>query len=203
MRDHLIGDDHRDRDRDQRLSEVLALVPAQEELLDQDSEDGDDRHRDEERDDPFPRVDVGRLNGEALSRHPLLDLVRDVGAEEVEGAVRHVDGAHEAEDEGEAARDDEEEPGERDRVEQGVDESPGVVDRGAGVGRSPPTRTEFVNGFRKDDHVEQHESHEKPDGELGGELPDVELGGLIVHAETNLTTNRDGYNSERAIIDSF
>ncbi len=31
--EHLVGEDDRDRDRDQRLAQILALVPAQEELL--------------------------------------------------------------------------------------------------------------------------------------------------------------------------
>ena len=31
--EHLVGDDDRGRDRDQRLAQLLALVPAQEELL--------------------------------------------------------------------------------------------------------------------------------------------------------------------------
>ena len=33
MGDDLVGDDHRDRDRDQRLAQLLTLVPAQERLL--------------------------------------------------------------------------------------------------------------------------------------------------------------------------
>ena len=46
------------------------------------------------------------------------DLVGgDDVAEQVEGAVGHVDDAHEAEDEGEAARDDEERARERQRVQ--------------------------------------------------------------------------------------
>ena len=62
----------------------------------------------------FTSLDCDR---EALPRHPLLDLVGDVAAEQVERAVGHVDDAHQAEDEGEAARDDEERGGEGDRVE--------------------------------------------------------------------------------------
>ena len=42
MGEHLVGDDDRDRDRDQRLAQLLALVPAQEDLLD-DEADGADR----------------------------------------------------------------------------------------------------------------------------------------------------------------
>ena len=42
---HLIGEDHRDRHRDQGLAEILALVPAQEHLLDDEAEDGGDQRR--------------------------------------------------------------------------------------------------------------------------------------------------------------
>jgi len=49
---------------------------------------------------------------EAPAHHlVLLKLVTQVGAEQVEGAVRHVDDAHQPEDEGEAAGDDEVEAG--------------------------------------------------------------------------------------------
>lgn len=43
-----------------------------------------------------------------------------------QGAVRHVDDAHEPEDEGEAARDDEEQPSERDRIEQDPEKPAGL-----------------------------------------------------------------------------
>ena len=33
VHDDLVGHDHRDRDRDQRLAQLLALVPAQQHLL--------------------------------------------------------------------------------------------------------------------------------------------------------------------------
>ena len=58
MREHLVGEDDRDRDRDQRLTEVLALVPAQEQLLHHHSHRGDDERRDDRRHDPMRQVDL-------------------------------------------------------------------------------------------------------------------------------------------------
>ena len=107
VRDDLVGDDHRDGDRYQRLPEILALVPAQKQLLHAETDDRDDAHGDEQRHDPLERVDLAGLEAEAGAGHPLLHLVGDVAAEEVQGAVRHVHDAHEPEDEREAARDDE------------------------------------------------------------------------------------------------
>ena len=44
--EHLVGEDDRDGDRDERLAQVLALVPAQEHLLHDQPHDGhDDRRR--------------------------------------------------------------------------------------------------------------------------------------------------------------
>jgi hypothetical protein len=48
----------------------------------------------------------------------LLHLQREVAAEQVERAVRHVDDAHQTEDQREAAGDDEEQGGERHAVER-------------------------------------------------------------------------------------
>ena len=70
------------------------------------------------RHDPLERVHLARLEREPGSRHPLLNLVGDVATEEVERAMRHVDDAHEPEDQREAARDDEEQARERQPVEQ-------------------------------------------------------------------------------------
>ena len=47
-----------DRDRDQRLAQVLALVPAQEELLHEQPDAGDDGDRGERRDDPLREADL-------------------------------------------------------------------------------------------------------------------------------------------------
>ena len=41
MRDDLVGDDHRERDGDQRLAEILSLVPPEECLLNDESEPAD------------------------------------------------------------------------------------------------------------------------------------------------------------------
>ena len=57
MGEHLVGDDHRDRDRDQRLAQLLALVPAQEDLLDDEADDTDHADRHERGEDPLPGVD--------------------------------------------------------------------------------------------------------------------------------------------------
>ena len=47
----------RDRDRDQRLAQVLARVPAQEQLLDGDADDADQQHgASTQRDDPADEV---------------------------------------------------------------------------------------------------------------------------------------------------
>ena len=54
--DHLVGEDHRDRDRDQRLAKLLALIPAKEHLLDTESEGADQEPGDERREEPLPEV---------------------------------------------------------------------------------------------------------------------------------------------------
>ena len=70
VRDHLVGDDHGDGDREQRLAEILSLVPAQQRLLDDNPDHGDDRGGDEHREHPLPGGDVGARDREAaLSRH--------------------------------------------------------------------------------------------------------------------------------------
>jgi hypothetical protein len=35
VHDHLVGEDRRDRDRDERLAQILTLVPAQQRLMDE------------------------------------------------------------------------------------------------------------------------------------------------------------------------
>ena len=119
--EHLVGEDDRDRDRDQRLAQLLALVPAQ------------------ERPAASPRPTTPTSSapmsvGSTQLRRLTWSLVRpntapsptqwrcsferDVAAEQEEGAVRHVDDAHQAEDQREAARDDEVEPGRGDAVQR-------------------------------------------------------------------------------------
>ena len=56
--EHLVGEDHRDRQRDQRLAQLLALVPAQEHLVHHEPDDRGDRRADEQRHDPRQHVDV-------------------------------------------------------------------------------------------------------------------------------------------------
>ena len=84
---------------------------------------------DEQRDDPLRHRDLVGFDVAGLADHPLLHVDRDVGGEQEERAVGHVDGAHQPEDEGEAGRDDEQQAGERQSVEQGDDELSRLVDR--------------------------------------------------------------------------
>ena len=103
--EHLIGEDEGERDRDQRLAELLALVPAQEDEIEGEADEADDERRGDDADAPAHDVVA-------------LELECGIGAQQVERAVGHVDDSHEAEDEREAARDDEVEaregePGER------------------------------------------------------------------------------------------
>ena len=130
--EHLVGEDHRDGQRDQRLAQLLALVPAQEHLEDHQPDDRRDRRADEQRDDPRQHVDV--LGGDValLADHPLLDLDGDVGGEQEQRAVGHVDRAHQAEDQREPGGDDEVQPGRGQPVEEGDDELAGFADGRAG-----------------------------------------------------------------------
>ena len=100
-----------------------------------------------------------RREREALAGHRLLDLVGDVAAEEVERAVGHVHDPHQPEDQGEAARDDEEGRRERDRVEDDLQERRRVVDRRPELRRAPAPRAE-LDRFRDEEHVEEREEHE-------------------------------------------
>ena len=129
VREHLVGEDDRDRDRDQRLAQVLALRPAEEELLHHEARGCDDCDPDERRQDPVREVDLRALQAEgaSLADHAPLDRERDVAAEQEERAVRHVDDAHQPEDEREAARDDEVEAGGGDAVQHGDQEVLRVV----------------------------------------------------------------------------
>jgi hypothetical protein len=135
------------------------LVPAQQQLLHDESDDGDAAHRDDQRRDPFPAVHVGARDGESLAGHRLLDLVCDVAAEQVKGAVGHVHHAHEPEDQREAAGDDEQQAGERDRVEEDPQEGPGILDRRAEGGRSPIAAADLGWLPGDDDDVENREQH--------------------------------------------
>jgi hypothetical protein len=106
--DHLIAEDDRQADRDQGLTQLLALVPSQEDLLDHEPDRADHQPGEHRRDEP---------------RNAVLDEAEPyVRAEQVERAVGHVDHAHEAEDQSEAARGDEVEPREAEAVEADDDE---------------------------------------------------------------------------------
>ena len=170
VRDDLVGDDDGDRDRDERLAQVLALVPAQQELLHGEPEHGDARHRDEPRHHPLPRVHILSGQEDPGARHPLLHLVGDVATEEVEGAVGHVHDAHEPEDEREPARDDEQQPGEREAVEDGLEERARVVQRGSRVGR-PPVAPHLRRRVRDHEDVEERE-HDNGDRGAARHGPD-------------------------------
>ena len=61
-----------------------------------------------------------------------LELDGDVGGEQEQGAVGHVDRAHQAEDQGEPGRDHEHQAGKGDPVEEGDEELAGLIDRCTG-----------------------------------------------------------------------
>jgi hypothetical protein len=100
---HHVGEDDRQRDRDQRLAQLLAEVPAQEHLLDREAQHGHAERGDERRQPPVG--DAGR------------EFESDVAPEEVQGAVRQVHDSHQAEDQREPAGADEVEAGQRDAVQ--------------------------------------------------------------------------------------
>ncbi len=190
MREHLVGDDHGDRDRDQRLPQLLALVPAEEHLLDDQTDDADHRHRDERREDPLPGVDLGARDGEPGTGHLLLHLVRDVPAEEVERPVRHVDDAHEAEDQREPARDDEQQTGEGEPVQERPREALPVVDRRA-EGRRPPVAAELGARLGEHDDV-QHGGRRRADLRPAAGRADGSPGWRDVHSLGREPTNPEG-----------
>ncbi len=141
---HLIGENDRHRDRDDGLAEILALVPAQEQLLDHHTQDGDREGADDEGNHPLEHRDIARFDVPGLADHLLLQVDGDVGGEQEECAVRHVDRAHQSEDEGEAGGDDEQQAGEREPVEQRDGELTRLVDRCSRrrVGGPRPVREE-------------------------------------------------------------
>ena len=162
VRDDLVGDDDGDRNRDQRLTKILSLVPAKETLLDAQPEETNAEHRDGEWDHPLPRVDeLARDEARRLRGHPLLYLVGDVPTEDVEDPVGHVHDAHEPEDERETAGDDEEPAGERHRVEQIRQEGARIVERRPVVRRTPAPRTGVGRRVGDKEHVEECED-DKP-----------------------------------------
>ena len=88
---------------------------------------------DEHGQDPLDEADLGagQAQGAAAADHAALDLQRDIAAEQEERAVRHVDGAHEPEDEREPAGHDEVERRCGEPVEQRDEKVLGIVDRRA------------------------------------------------------------------------
>ena len=80
--------------------------------------------------------------------HCLLRVVRDVTAQEKERSLGHVDHAHQSENECETARDDEEQAGEREAVQQRDEEVRRIVDR----------RPE-VRARRGEEHPDQREGN--------------------------------------------
>jgi hypothetical protein len=100
-------------------------------LLHQQADAGDDEDGRERRQHPLREADLRAREAEraAASDHVALDAQRDVAAEQEERAVRHVDDAHQAEDQREPARDDEVQRRRGEPVEQRDQEVLRVVDR--------------------------------------------------------------------------
>src|SRR4029453_2736306 len=116
------GREHdRKPDRDHGLAQILPLHAAE----DDDLQDDPEQRYAEKRDDEAEYPGAG----------PGADGVTDVAAEQIERAVRQVDVAHQAEDQGEAAGDQEVEAAERDAVEDGVEKNPLPADRLFEAGR--------------------------------------------------------------------
>jgi hypothetical protein len=90
------SDDDADGDRDQRLTELLPLVPAKEELLHDEPYGANGQGGDDERDDPVAEAGLGRPEGRRrlAAREFRLEFEREEAREHVQRAVRHVDHAH-------------------------------------------------------------------------------------------------------------
>ena len=155
MGERLVGDDHGDRDRDQRLAKLLPLIPAEKELLHHEADDADCERCDDERDDPVADASLrASERGCGLSaRQTLLQVEREEPGQHVKRAVGHVDDAHQPEDEREAARHDEIEPGESEAVQADDDEDAHVL--GGLVGDPGDDEDECCG-------------HERPQGERSG-----------------------------------
>ena len=100
-------------------------------------------------------------NDAATLDHVPLHLQRDVAAEQEERAVRHVDDAHQPEDQREAARDDEVERRGGDAVQERDQEVLRVVHRRPERRRPLPRRRreeQHPEGGYEDDHREQAEA---------------------------------------------
>src|SRR5438874_7891789 len=128
---------------------------------------GDARCSNEQRHDPYPGIDLGGRDREPLPRHALLDLVGDVAAEQVEGAVGHVDDAHEPEDQCEAARDDEERARERERVEHDPQERTGIVHGRPEGGGAPGAAADLGRRLGDEQDVGERECDRGDDDQPG------------------------------------
>ena len=117
-----VGHDERDADRDEHLGQLLAADPAQEESLGHEPDGRGDGDPDRDRRDEVPG-------------DPHRDDAR-VAAQQEEGAVREVDDAHEAEDEREPAREQEQQSAEAQPVQRLEEQGLGR-DRNASLVGSP------------------------------------------------------------------
>ena len=107
-REHQIGGDDGNADRDQGLAQFVAGEALKHEYLQQRADQREHERAGDDAEEPI----VG----------PLRDVVADIGAEQIERAMREIDVAHQAEDQGEAAGDQEIEARQRDAVEHRADE---------------------------------------------------------------------------------
>ena len=136
---HQVGEDERDRDRDQRLAQVLPLHPAEDGELQHDAEQRDDHEGGDQREHP--------------ASGGVRDLVAEIAAEQIERAVRQIDVAHQPEDQGEAAGDEEIESAERDAVQQCAEENALAAEHLLELGR--PDRENQKQQDRDPDHDDE------------------------------------------------
>ncbi len=127
---HLVGEDDRDGDRDQRLAEILTLVPTQEQLME---------HQTEQRGDRGSERGVGRPSEKTLTSVawmlrslPTIDCWASIATyadEQEQRTVHHAHRAHQSEHQGEPRGDDEQQASERQPVEQRDEELARLIDR--------------------------------------------------------------------------
>jgi hypothetical protein len=123
-----VGDHQRDADGEQDLGQLLAAHPTEEDALGRQPEHGRRGHTGEDRHQEVAR---SREGGDA-----------DIAADEIEGPVRKVNDLHQAEQEGESAREQEEQCAETQSVQRlqqqlvnrHCPERPGVAPPGLGSG---------------------------------------------------------------------
>ena len=173
MRDHLIGEDDCDRDRDQRLPELLTLVPAKEQLLHSKADEAYRQRCEHRRNQPLPEAHLRaqETEGGVLADELALELQGHIATEQEEGPVRHVHDSHQSEDERETAGDDEVHACGGEAVQQSDDEVVPVVDRRPERrldSRTPRLRAgpggEQDPHERESDEPERHHSRRKPSG---------------------------------------